>query len=110
MVYTLICLSPFILLALPFIAGAYIDFVVKPRERRAKQAERDMKQAIAAERQAALAEARLHRAMIAEAKIAEAHNKTMREELNIELLALKIQKERKAQGLDAPDFDPKDYE
>lgn len=102
MFYTLLCLSPFILLALPFIAGAIID-VIRIRER-------NVKNAMQAERLAALAEARLHRAMVAEAKIAAEHNKTMKAELEIELLALKIRKERNAQGLDAPEFTPKDYE
>ena len=102
MFFTLLFLSPFILLALPFIAGAIID-VIRIRERKVKNA-------MQAERLAALAEARLHRAMVAEAKIAAEHNKTMEAELKIELLGLKIQKERKAQGLDAPEFTPKDYE
>lgn len=101
MTFTLLCLSPFILLALPFIAGAIID-IIRIRER-------NVKNAMQAERLAALAEAREHRAMVAEAKIATEHNKTMKAELEIELLALKIQKERKAQGLDAPDFNPSDY-
>jgi len=101
MFFTLLCLSPFILLALPFIAGAIID-VIRIRERKVKNA-------MQAERLAALAEARLHRQMIADTKIATEHNKTMEAELKIELLALKIQKERKAQGLDTPDFNPSNY-
>ena len=101
MFFTLLCLSPFILLALPFIAGAIID-VIRIRER-------NVRNAMQAERLAALAEARAHRAMVAEAKIANEH-KTMEAELKIELLALKIRKERNAQGLDAPEFTPKDYE
>lgn len=101
MFFTLLFLSPFILLALPFIAGAIID-VIRIRER-------NVKNAIQAERLAALAEARLHRQMIADTKIATEHNKTMKAELEIELLALKIRKERNAQGLDAPEFNPSDY-
>lgn len=101
MAFTLLCLSPFILLALPFIAGAIID-VIRIRERKVKNA-------MQAERLAALAEARALRARIADTKIATEHNKTMKAELEIELLALKIQKERKAQGLDTPDFNPSDY-
>ena len=101
MTFTLLCLSPFILLAMPFIAGAIID-VIRIRER-------NVKNAMQAERLAALADARAHRSMVAEAKIAAEHNKTLKAELEIELLALKIQKERKAQGLDAPDFNPSDY-
>ena len=94
MFFTLLCLSPFILLALPFIAGAIID-VIRIRER-------NVRNAMQAERLAALAEARAHRAMVAEAKIANEHNKTMEAELKIELLTLKIRKERNTQGLDYP--------
>lgn len=101
MTFTLLCLSPFILLALPFIAGAIID-VIRIRERKVKNA-------MQAERLAALAEARELRARIADTKIATEHNKTMKAELEIELLALKIRRERNAQGLDAPDFNPSDY-
>ena len=101
MFFTLLCLSPFILLALPFIAGAIID-VIRIRER-------NVRNAMQAERLAALAEARLHRAMVSEARIAAEHNKTMEAELKIELLTLKIRKERNTQGLDAPDFNPSDY-
>jgi len=85
----------------PFAIGMCVDYR-RGQERKRKLALQDA-------RLLDLAEARALRARIAEAKIAEAHNRAEVQGLQIELLALKIGKERKEQGLDAPEFNPTDY-
>lgn len=86
---------------LPFIA-AVLNAIHQARERRLRNTLTTMRIAESlAKREASI--------LVAEAKIAEAHNKVELQELKIEVERLKILRERKEQGLDVPEFNPRDY-
>ena len=103
MAYTIFfCVTPILIVLSPFVIGLVIDIY--------RFHERNVRNAIHAERLRELAEKRTHRAMVAEAKIAAENDKAEKARLEIDLLNLKIQKSRKDLNLDAPDFKPQDYE
>lgn len=104
----LFCLIPLILVAMPYI-GAMLIAISRMYEHSRRVALHDARLAEMEIKRAAMIDARIARSLIAEAKAAEANNKTVIQDMNIELLQLKIARERRDLGLDVPDFQPKDY-
>jgi hypothetical protein len=99
---------PLLVIGLPFI-GALFAMFARGYERNQKITLNNAKLWESHLKQEAMQEARAARSMIAEAKAAEANNKTVIQDLNIELLKLKIAKAEADLGRNVPDFDPDDH-
>ena len=99
---------PFIIVALPFIGAlqAMIGRSIEAKQRRDLHAARLREAEI--KRKAAQDAAAL-RSQIFEAQVAAQNDRALKAALELELLQLKIGRERKAQGLDAPEFNPQNY-
>ena len=108
MLLILFVIVPFVIACIPILAVAEQAWLAgKEKQRRIELHEAKIKEAH--DRAEERAQRAIDATAVRETRIAEAHNKTMLMELKIELEALKIAKQRKDMGFDAPDFNPKDY-
>ena len=100
---------PFIIVALPFIGAmqAMISRSIEAKQRRDLHAARLREAEI---RRKAAQDAAALRSQVFEARVAAENDKALKATLELELLQLKISKERRAQGLDAPEFNPQNYD
>ena len=108
----LLCVMPVLLVAAPFVIGIITSILsawVKAEETRRKNALIEARLNEAHQKAIEREEARAARALIAEAKAAEANDRATIQMLNVEIAQLKIKKLRKDLNLDAAPFDPDDH-